>query len=270
MSLENDIVELIRRTATELPEDVVVALNGAMGNENSAVGKDVLSKILGNVNIAGKESKPICQDTGTPIFYVTYPKDYSQEELRDTIEKALTKATDDVPLRPNAVDTLEDKNIGNRPVIHLEEGDELKIDLMLKGGGSENVSAVYQLPNLEIDAHRNLDGVRMCVLNSVFKAQGKGCPPYMIGVATGGSIEEVASSSKKQLLRRLDDKNENEELRKFEEKTLADINKLGIGPVGLGGKSTALSVKIATGIRHPATFFVGISFGCWCMRRGSL
>ena len=130
MNLENDIVELIRRTATELPEDVVVALNGAMESENSAVGKDVLAKILGNVNIAGKESKPICQDTGTPIFYVTYPKDYSQEELRNAIEKALTKATDDVPLRPNAVDTLEDKNVGNSPVIHFEEGDELKMDLM--------------------------------------------------------------------------------------------------------------------------------------------
>jgi len=112
--------------------------------------------------------------------------------------------------------------------------------------------------------------VRRCVIDAVYRAQGKGCPPYFIGVATAGTIEDAARLSKIQLLRNADDKNVIEELSRLEEQTLEDVNKLGIGPLGLGGKTTAIAVKIATGNRIPASYFVGISMGCWCMRRGKL
>lgn len=226
--LKEKIVELIRKTATELPEDVVSALREAKRNEESAGAKDALSGILENVDMAKDGSRSLCQDTGMPLFYVTYPRNHSQDEIRIVIENVVKRATEAVPLRPNVVDCLTGKNLGNIPKIHFEEGDELGIQLMLKGGGSENVSAVYKLPDIEISAHRDLAGVRKCIIDAVLNAQGKGCPPYIIGVATGGSIEDVAHESKKQLLRRLDDRNPNPDLAAFEDRVLKDVNTLGI------------------------------------------
>ncbi len=269
MDLKQQIVDLYRKTATELPEDVFSVLERAKNAEDGG-GKEILSKILENSNMAKSNSKPICQDTGIPIFYVKRPPENSEKELREIIDGATVIATDKIPLRPNAVDSLTDKNLGNRPIIHFEESGKLEIDLMLKGGGSENVSAIYKLPDSNLNAGRNLDGVRKTVLDTVFKAQGKGCPPYIVGVAISGSMEEAMHLSKKQLLRKLDDVNSNPDLKEFEETVLGEINELGIGPLGLGGRTTALGVKAAVSPRHPASFFVGISIGCWCMRRQSL
>ncbi|MFH1586265.1 MAG: fumarate hydratase [Candidatus Diapherotrites archaeon] len=269
MALKEEITELYRKTATELPKDVFSALEMAKESEDGG-GKEILSKILENSNMAKTSSKPICQDTGIPIFYVKRPADKSEKELREIIGEATIAATEEIPLRPNAVDSLTDKNLGNKPIIHFKESDKLEIGLILKGGGSENVSAIYKLPDSNLNAGRNLDGVRRVVLDTVFRAQGKGCPPYFVGVAIAGSMEEAMHLSKKQLLRNLDDVNSNPELKNFEENVLGEINELGIGPLGLGGKATALGVKAATAPRHPASFFVGISIGCWCMRRQSL
>jgi len=203
----------------------------------------------------------------TCLFQV---KDYSQSELKKIINEATEIATKEIPLRPNAVDSLTGESGGNKALIHFEEGNELKIDLMLKGGGSENISKIYHLPDKELDAHRNLDGVRKCILDAVFKAQGKGCPPYVVGVAIAGTIEEAAYLSKKQLLRKLNDDNSNKELDDFEKETLKRVNKLSIGTLGLGKGETVLSIKAASSYRHPASFVVGISVGCWCSRRASL
>lgn len=277
MNLQQRIVELYQKTATELPKDIIDALVNAQPEENNYIGCLHLEKILENIILAKKESKPICQDTGTPIFYVKYSRKYPQDEVGKAIRAATKIATKRSFLRPNAVNILKDKNIGNEPVIHfvekyrfVEKYQYLQMDLILKGGGSENVSAIYQLPNQELNAERNLDGVKKCILDAVFKAQGKGCPPYIIGVAMGGNIEQVAHLSKKQLLRRINDKNSIPKLARVESQTLRDINQLGIGPLGLGGDTTALAVKIDSGWRHPASFFVGISFSCWCLRRQSL
>ncbi len=271
MITEKATFDLYKKVSTELPTDVMSELVRAHDNEeDGSLGKESLGHMIDNAKKAAELSRPMCQDTGTPFFYVNCPKECSQKEIKEAIEKATAKATEEVPLRPNAVDTLTDKNVGNMPVIHFTEGNELKVGLLMKGGGSENVSTVYKLPDASIGAGRDLEGVRRCVLDAVFKAQGKGCPPYSIGVATGGSIEEAAHLSKMQLLRKVDDINEEKALSEFEEKTLRDVNNLGIGPMGLGGKSTAISLKAAAGNRHPATYFVGISFGCWCMRRGQL
>ena len=273
MELTSEILSLIRKTSTEIPNDIRDALKNAKEKETNSISKNILSNILENIELAKKESTPICQDTGVPIFYVKSHNSYSQIELRRIINEAINIATTGISLRPNAVDCLNDKHIGNKPIIHFEESAEssqIEIELMLKGGGSENVSGIYQLPNTELNAERNMDGVRICVLDAVFKAQGKGCPPYIIGVAIGGTIEETASLSKKELMRSLNDVNKISELKMFEEQMLDDINLLGIGPMGLGGKTTVLGVKVNSGIRHPASFFVGVSISCWCLRRQSI
>ncbi|MFA6106705.1 MAG: fumarate hydratase [Patescibacteria group bacterium] len=274
MNLKEKIIELIRKTADELPADVIAGMEKAEREEDNPVAKEILGKLLLNVKEAKGEKKPMCQDTGTPFFYVRYPREYAQKELTAIINQAIDEATEKIPLRPNAVDCLSGKNIGNKAVIHFEETDsadaKLEIDLLLKGGGSENVSIIYSLPNTELKAGRDLEGVRKCILDAVFKAQGKACPPYIIGVALGGNYESVAGASKKQLLRKLDDKNPVTELDELERKVLKEINELGIGPMGLGGKTTALGVKIFAGTRHPASYFVGISISCWGLRRQSL
>ncbi|MEE9323643.1 MAG: fumarate hydratase [Candidatus Aenigmarchaeota archaeon] len=267
MLTEKIIVDLYRKCATELPSDIIDGLKKSMEKEGSENAREVLGRILENVEIAREESRPICQDTGIPIFYVETDGKQSEEQIRKMVEKATVEATDDIPLRPNAVDPVSSEVAGNRPVIHFKESDKLKIDLMMKGGGSENVSKVYSLPDSGLKANRDIRGIKKCVLDAVVKAQGKGCPPYIIGVAIGGSIEEVAHLSKKQLLRKLDDRNDDSELKKLEEGLLEEINKLGIGPSGLGGKTTALGVKATKSYRHPASFFVGIAFSCWALRR---
>lgn len=268
MLSESDVFELYRKASTELPPDVVEGLETARGNEKGRP-KEILGRILENVSLAKEESKPICQDTGIPVFYVKSDGGQSEREIRETIERATEKATASIPLRPNAVDPVSGKVYGNRPVIHFEESDKPAVDLLMKGGGSENVSGIYSLPDPGLKAGRNLDGVRKCVLDAVVKAQGEGCPPYILGVAIGGSVEEVAHLSKRQLLRKIKDENGDSELGKFEKELLREINRLGIGPSGLGGRTTALGVKVTKSLRHPASFFVGIAFACWALRRAS-
>jgi tartrate/fumarate subfamily iron-sulfur-dependent hydro-lyase alpha chain len=270
----NDIIGLYRKAAIELPSDIVNGLTEASRREKEGrPAKWVLTRILENIENAKSSGRPICQDTGVPVFYVSHGRNHTQHELRSVIAKATDAATREVPLRPNAVDPLTGKNVGNRPLIHFE-GDgkdgNPRVDLMLKGGGSENVSAIHHLPDKGINADRNLDGIGRCVLDAVFKAQGKACPPYVIGVAVGGSAEEVMYLSKKQLLRKLNDSNPEKMLDRFEKEMLEKVNELGIGPMGLGGKTTALAVKAASSYRNPASYVVGVTFGCWCMRRQSL
>jgi len=267
IELVNDLVELYRKTASELPEDVLSELKKAESDEEG-IAKDNVKVIIKDVELAKKSKKPICQDTGTPFFYIKKPKDMSEKEIKEAIEKATVIATEQIPLRPNAVDPISGKNIGNKPILYFEEAEKLEINLLMKGGGSENISAIYKLPNLELKANRDIDGIKKCVLDAVFKAQGKGCPPYIIGVAIGGTIGEVSLLAKKQLLRKVNDANEDKELADMEKDLLQKINRLGIGPSGLSGKTTALAIKLGKVYRHPASFFVGVSFGCWTTRKG--
>jgi fumarate hydratase class I len=219
----------------------------------------------------------MCQDTGVPVFYVKVPVGLSHAELKSTILEATREATQKVPLRPNAVDVITEKNSGDNtgegfPVIYFEEtaAGTLTIDLMLKGAGSENAGQLYKLPLSEIGAQRDLEGVRRCVLDAVQKAQGKGCPPYIIGVGIGATKDQVTRLAKEQLMRKLTDSSKIAELAYLEQRLLGDINSLGVGPMGLGGRTTALGVKIGVNHRHPASYFVDVSIGCWAMRRGRL
>lgn len=265
----NKIVDLYSKTATEIPDDVFQALKKAREIESKTIAKEALDTILANIDLAKKKSRPLCQDTGTPFFYIKHPVSLKEEKLKEIIKKATEIATKNIPLRQNAVESLSGRNLGNQQIIHFEESNKLEINLLLKGGGSENISGIYSLPDQKLNADRNLDGVRKCILNAVFQAQGKGCPPYIIGVAIGGNIENVSFASKKQLLRKINDDNATAVLNDFEQETLKRVNQLGIGVMGFGGETTALGIKLTELPRHPASFFVGISFSCWCLRRQS-
>lgn len=278
LRLRDGIVELYRKVATSLPPDVEDALRTALSREQEGTAaSSSLSVILENIRLARETARPICQDTGVPVFFVKVPAGLSHLDLRDTIIEATRIATEKVPLRPNAVDVITEKNSGDNtgigfPVIHLEEtrGGTLMIDLMLKGGGCENAGLTYKLPLEELNAQRDLDGVRRSVLDTIQKAQGRGCPPYIVGVGIGASKDQVTRLAKEQLMRKLGDTNPVEDLAMLEQRLLSEINGLGIGPQGLGGSTTALGVKIGVNHRHPASYFVDVSVSCWATRRGRL
>lgn len=274
--LTNQFLELVRLTATSLPPDVEKAIKQAYSNEeDGSAAQGALDTILKNVEMAREKSTPICQDTGTPIFYVHYPEGWSTRKLRAQIREAVATATKKAYLRPNAVDSITGKNTGDNlgdehyPTIHFEEvdGDTLSVELILKGGGCENVGAQYKLPNAKFGAGRDLDGVRKVVLDAVNDAQGKGCAPGILGVAIGGDRGTSYLASKEVLLRNLEDKNEDPELAKLEEDLFEQANELGIGPMGFGGKTTVLGVKAKSTHRLPASFFVSVSYMCWAYRR---
>jgi fumarate hydratase class I len=276
MELRDAVVDLYRKAATSLPPDVEAALLSAYKKERS-VARSILSVILDNIRRARKTGRPLCQDTGVPVFFIKVPVGVSQRDIRKTIIEATRIATREVPLRANAVDVITEKNSGDNtgigfPIMYFEETskERLVINLMLKGAGSENVSQLYSLPHVALKAERNFEGVRRCVLDAVHKAQGKGCPPYSIGVGVGAAKDQVSRLSKEQLLRSLQDRNKNEVLSTLEKKIMHDCNKLGIGPLGLRGKTTTLGVKVGVNHRHPASYFVDVSLCCWAERRARL
>ncbi|MFH1132177.1 MAG: fumarate hydratase [Pseudomonadota bacterium] len=269
--------ELIRRASTVLPIDVQKALQKAAAAEGDTAAGATLRQMLDNAAQAKEASTPICQDTGTPIFYVDYGPDFRQKTITEAIKEAAAKATGKYYLRPNAVDPVTGKNSGNNvgvgfPYIHFHEMDEsgIRARLMLKGGGSENVGAQYRLPDSLLKAGRDLEGVRRCAIDAVFQAQGKGCAPGTVSIGIGGDRGSSFVESKEQLFRPLDDTNPNKELAALEKRLYSELNELGIGPMGFGGKTTVLGVKIGTRHRVPASYFVSVSYVCWAYRRASM
>jgi len=278
LDLTDSLVELVRRTATDLPADMEKALAEAKETEEAgSAAEGALDTILNNVALARQHSTPICQDTGTPIFEIFYPVGVSTRSLSQQIRQAVAEATDQAYLRPNAVDSLTGKNSGNNtgedfPTMHFHEweNDTIHVELLLKGGGCENVSTQYKLPDGPLGAGRDLEGVRRVVLDSVYQAQGKGCAPGVLGVAIGGDRGSSYIKSKQQLLRKLDDTNPDEKLAALEEQLYQEANELGIGPMGFGGKTTVLGVKVGAQHRLPASYFVSIAYMCWANRRASM
>jgi fumarate hydratase class I len=274
--LTNDLLELIRRTSTDLPPDVEKQLRLAVGKEvPGSAAQGAFETILKNVELSRKNSSPICQDTGTPIFYVKHPQGWSTLLLKQQIRAALAEATKKSYMRPNAVDAVYDRNSGNNlggddfPYIHFEEveGDELTIELMLKGGGCENVGAQYSLPDNRLGAGRDLGGVRKAVLDAVQRAQGQGCSPGILGVSIGGDRGSGYVKSKEVLLDKIGVRNPDLKLAELEERLTAEANLLGIGPMGFGGQTTVIDTKITGLSRLPASYFVTISYMCWAYRR---
>jgi len=268
-------MELIEEASTVIPEDVKNALTEAYKREeDGSRAKNTFSIILENISYAKERKLPICQDTGTLIFYVDSPKGLDIKTLKETIIRAVRDSTKKGILRPNAVDPISNKNSGDNtgigsPYFHIEETDspDLRIRLILKGGGSENASIQYSLPDTQIQAGRDLEGIKRCILDSAFKAQGFGCAPGVLAVGVGGDRMTSYMCAKEQLFRRLDDTNPDETLDRLEKEIYDMANLLGIGPMGFGGKTTILGVKIGKRHRVPASFFVSIAYMCWAFRR---
>jgi tartrate/fumarate subfamily iron-sulfur-dependent hydro-lyase alpha chain len=273
--LTEKFVDLIARASSQLPPDVLEALGrGRDAEEPGSLAAKALDSILTNVAMAKGSWQPICQDTGTPLTWIHHPVGMSTRTLAGAVEEAVRQATAKQLLRPNAVDTLTDRNTGNGqgagiPTVHCEEWDspDLEVRLILKGGGCENCGAQYSLPNTKLKADRNLEGVRRCILDAIQQAQGKGCAPGIIGACFGGDRGSGYVESKRQLLRRLDDTNPVPELAAMEGEILEQGNSLGIGPMGFGGKTTILGVKVGNLARLPASYFVSVSYMCWANRR---
>jgi fumarate hydratase class I len=277
-NFEQSIYKLIVETSTNLPADVREAIQAAREQEDEGTRSALsLSTIADNILMAETNVSPICQDTGMPTFIVHCPVGANQIVMKKQILEAIAKATKDSKLRPNSVDSLTGGNSGDNlgpgtPVIHFEqwEQDDIEVKLILKGGGCENKNIQYSLP-MELEglgkAGRDLDGIRKCILHSVYQAQGQGCSAGFIGVGIGGDRTTGYELAKHQLFREADDVNPNEELRKLEDYIMEHANQLGIGTMGFGGQVSLLGCKVGVMNRLPASFFVSVAYNCWAFRR---
>ncbi len=269
------LFDLVRRTSYELPADVEAALKRAHDEEApGSTAQTILAAFLENMRLAREKQVPLCQDTGMPQFFIHHPPGLSHRALRRACEEAVMRATREEYLRHNAVDSVTGKNSGNNvgkgfPGVFYEEWDDeaISVALILKGGGSENVGRQYSLPDDALHAGRDLEGVRRAVLDAVRQAEGKGCPPGILGVCIGSDRGSGYLHAKHQLLRPLGDVNPDPALAELEARLLREANTLGIGPLGLGGKTTLMGVKIGALHRVPACFFVTITYMCWEHRR---
>ena len=275
--ITNEVLELIRRTSSSLPKDVEERLRASVEKEEpGSAARGALETILKNIELSRANSTPICLDTGSRIFYVLYPEGWSTRKLKAQIRAAMEEATKRSYMRPNAVEAIYDKNSGNNlggedfPSIHFEEIDAdqpLVVELMLKGGGCENVGAQYSLPNNKLGAGRDLAGVRKVVLDAVQKAQGQGCAPGILGVSIGGDRGSSFIKSKEVLLSPIGTRSTDPKLAELEERLTQEANEMGIGPMGFGGQTTVLDTKITGMYRLPASYYVSVSYMCWAYRR---
>lgn len=253
---------------TVLGEDVVSALKSALPQEESATGKQVLEKIIENVAIACRCKMPICQDTGLAVLFVEIGQDVHivGGDLRTAIEEGVRQAYADGFLRKSVCDPLTRKNTGdNTPaIIHIDivAGDRLKIIAMPKGGGSENVSAAKMLTPAV-----GIEGIKKFVLETVNQAGANPCPPIMVGIGIGGSLEQACILAKKALLRPVGEANSKDgRLIQMEKELYSSINKSGIGPAGLGGRITALAVNVEMMPCHIASLPVAVNIQCHVAR----
>jgi fumarate hydratase class I len=274
----DSVLALIVRTSTDLPPDVRAAMRVAMAQESAGTqSAQALSIIAQNIDQAADCEGAICQDTGMPTFEVKTPVGANQIELKRDIREAVAEATRRGKLRPNSVDSITGENSGTNlgagtPIVHFEqwERNEIEVKLILKGGGCENMNAQYSVP-IELPglgrADRNLEGVRKCILHAVWNAQGKGCAPGAVGVCIGGDRTSGYVQAKEQLFRTLDDVNPDARLAALEASIMGEVNKLGIGTMGFGGRTSLIGCKIGALNRLPASFFVSVAYDCWAFRR---
>jgi len=273
--LPDSLLELIRRTSAEIPDDVHRSILASLEREKQGTIAENAMKIIDrNIALAKSKSQPICQDTGSILFYVDCPVGFDQPAFEEAARGAVKLATQKGFLRQNSVDSVTGKNDGTNvgpgsPTLHFHQhrSPETTVRLVLKGGGCENVGAQYSLPNEKLKANRDLDGCRKAILDAVLQAQGKGCGPGILGICIGGDRATGYELSKQQLLRKLDDHNPDPELDKLEEDVVDTANKLGIGPMGFGGATTLLGAKVGVLNRLPASYFVSVSYMCWAYRR---
>jgi fumarate hydratase subunit alpha len=270
--IEDTTVNLLRLAVTRLPRDVKDALKAAYERETDQTAKTQLKAILDNITLAEKTERPMCQDTGVIIFYVKICDKFEEiSGLSEILKTATVRATREIPLRPNAVHPITQKNSGDNtgryiPYINWEiiQGNFLEITVFPKGGGSENMSRLGMLKPGE-----GVEGMKKFVIDTVVQAGGQPCPPIILGVGIGGGADIAMKLAKKALLRPITQRHPDPEIAKIEEELLEAINETGIGPMGLGGKTTSLGVNIEYAHRHPASYPVGVVVQCWAARKAT-
>ena len=270
--IEEGIVKLIRKAETELPIDVINALRKAADIEDGFA-KVQIETILKNIELAKESHRPMCQDTGIQTFFVTIGIDFPYiSKIKKWITNGVKRATEEIPLRPNTVNPLTNvnhkDNTGNHiPYITWDftEGNQVTITALPKGGGSENMSKLGMLkPGVGIN------GAKDFVVEEMIKAGGNPCPPTVVGVGIGGGADLSLKLGKMALLRPVGIRHKDKAISAIEEELIKRINESGIGPMGLGGKTTVLDVHVETAHRHPASLPVGISVQCWADRRAQM
>ena len=266
---EDIIVRLLRLANTKLPDDIGWALEAGAGWETSEIAYSQLGAVMDNAKKAEFLGRPICQDTGIPVFYVRGRFDST---IAKDIKNAVKKATESIPLRPNLVDPLTRENTGDNtglgaPFIHYipTDDDFMQIDVLPKGAGSENMTRLAMLNPAD-----GVEGVKKFILDSVLDAGGRPCPPSIVGVGIGGTSDRCVEMAKEALLIPLDRRNPDPVLRKMEEDLFIKLNESGLGPMGLGGATTALKVSIMKEGCHTASLPVAVNIGCWATRRASV
>jgi fumarate hydratase subunit alpha len=253
-----------REAEIRLPRDVVNAIRCAAEQETQAVSRNELSNILENIRLAEELGLPLCQDTGVPVVYVTLPPHIPlTRTIWEGIADGVRWATREIPLRPNVVSPLDRKNSGDNtgermPVVHARPGEKFEITVLPKGAGAENMSRIAMM--LPTERER----IPRFVAETMLRAGGKPCPPVVLGVGIGGTFDTSAALAKEALLEPISS------MDPFEEELCSAVNSLGIGPMGLGGKTTALAVKVKMAACHTASLPVAVNVQCWAARRATV
>ena len=266
-SIDEVVVNLLRLANTKLPTDVGWALEAAAGWETNQTAYYQLGSIMDNVKKAEHLGRPMCQDTGIPIFYV---KGKIPKGISDDIAKGVKKATEVIPLRPNTVHPITRENHGDNlgegmPIIHFIPTDEEKLEITVvpKGAGSENMTRIVML-----NPSDGIEGVKKFIISSVLEAGGKPCPPTVVGVGIGGTADTCVEMAKEVLTYPIDRRGSKDE-RELEEELFVKLNESGLGPMGLGGDTTVLAVKVKMAYCHTASLPVAVNISCWALRRAT-
>ncbi len=266
---EDIVVRLLRLANTKLPSDVGWALEAGAGWETSEIAYSQLGAIMDNAKKADFLGKPMCQDTGIPVFYVSGKFDFS---IKKDIENAVKRATKEIPLRPNLVDPITRENTGDNaglesPFIHYNPTDDdfVEITVLPKGAGSENMTRLAMLNPAD-----GIEAVKKFIVDAVLDAGGRPCPPSIVGVGIGGTSDVCVAMAKEALTVPIDYRNKDKVLREMEEELFVKLNSSGLGPMGLGGSTTVLGVNIKKAGCHTASLPVAVNIGCWATRRASV
>ena len=254
----------MRDAVITLPPDVKQAIEKARAEETSSVARGEYGNIAQNILAAERLGVPLCQDTGVPVVYLTLPPSvpYSQA-LFDAVAEGIRRATQEIPLRPNVVDPLTRHNSGDNtgagmPAIHVRPGEKFTVTVLPKGAGAENVSRVVMLLPSQTGK------IKEVVVETMLIAGGRPCPPVVLGVGIGGTFDGVTALAKEALLQPID------QMTEFEQQICDAVNTLGIGPMGLGGSTTVLAVKVKTAACHTASLPVAVNVQCWANRHATV
>jgi len=263
-ALADATFEAYKSAVIRLPPDVLAVIRKAAAAEKNPVARGEFANILKNIEIAERLGVPLCQDTGVPVVYVTVPPGipYSSS-LCDAIAEGVRRATEGVPLRPNVVDPLTRHNTGDNtgigmPAVHVMPGKTFTVTILPKGAGAENSSRIAML----LPSHAY--GIEGFVVETMLHAEGKPCPPVFLGIGIGSTFDGAAALAKEALLEPVDTMTD------FEQQLCDAVNRLGIGPMGLGGDTTALAVKVKTAGCHTASLPVAVNVQCWANRHATV